>query len=217
MKSSPVPFKNIPTILDLKACYPTVKGLFFDMDGTIFNTEPIHTRALLKIGDKYKIKPPYSQEVVHQLMVGKADHLLFDIIKSWEGMPKNWDVHDFVKEKNMNVVDLIVNTPVSDYLYPEMVSLIENAYKEGFFMALVTSSEKIVTDELLRISGLAQFFHLILTRDDCPRHKPDPWPYLKAIELSKLQSNQIVIFEDSSVGIEAATSSSQHVIKVEWY
>jgi beta-phosphoglucomutase-like phosphatase (HAD superfamily) len=217
MKSSPVPFKNIPTILDLKACYPTVKGLFFDMDGTIFNTEPIHTRALLKIGDKYKIKPPYSQEVVHQLMVGKADHLLFDIIKSWEGMPKNWDVHDFVKEKNMNVVDLIVNTPVSDYLYPEMVSLIENAYEEGFFMALVTSSEKIVTDELLRISGLAQFFHLILTRDDCPRHKPDPWPYLKAIELSKLQSNQIVIFEDSSVGIEAATSSSQHVIKVEWY
>ena len=177
----------------------------------------ISKKRPLKIGDKYKIKPPYSQEIVHQLMVGKADHLLFDIIKSWEGMPKNWDVHDFVKEKNMNVVDLIVNTPVSDYLYPEMASLIENAYEEGFFMALVTSSEKIVTDELLRISGLAQFFHLILTRDDCPRHKPDPWPYLKAIELSKLQSNQIVIFEDSSVGIEAATSSSQHVIKVEWY
>jgi HAD superfamily hydrolase (TIGR01509 family) len=84
-------------------------------------------------------------------------------------------------------------------------------------MALVTSSEKVVTDELLKISGLDHFFHLILTRDDCPKHKPDPWPYLKAVELSKLQQHQIIIFEDSTVGLEAAISSAHHVIKVEWY
>jgi len=217
MKSSPVPFKKIPSIFDIKAGYPAVKGLFFDMDGTLFNTEPIHTRALLQIGEKYNIKPPHPAEVVHHLMVGKADHLLFDMIQHWEGMPKDWEVHDFVREKNKNVVDLIINTPVSDYLYAEMSTLIKNAYEEGFFMALVTSSEKIVTEELLKISGLAPFFHLILTRDDCPKHKPDPWPYLKAIELSNLQSHQIVIFEDSSVGLEAAVSSVSHVIKVEWF
>jgi hypothetical protein len=56
MKSSPVSFKNIPTIFDITAGYPAVKGLFFDMDGTLFNTEPIHTRALLKIGEKYQRK-----------------------------------------------------------------------------------------------------------------------------------------------------------------
>jgi beta-phosphoglucomutase len=143
--------------------------------------------------------------------------MLFDMIQHWEGMPKNWEVHDFVREKNKNVVDLIINTPVSDYLYEEMSTLIKNAFDEGFFIALVTSSEKIVTEEILRISGLAQFFHLILTRDDCPKHKPDPWPYLKAIELSNLKSHQIVIFEDSNVGLEAAVSSSPHVIKVEWF
>lgn len=217
MKSSPIPYRKIPSLEEIKSRYPSVKGLFFDMDGTLFNTEPLHTKALLKIGEMYNIIAPYSSAEVHELLVGKADHLLFDIIKTWQGMPTSWETNDFVREKNLHVIELIKNTPLSDYLNKEMIALIEKAHQDGFFMALVTSSEKIVTEELLKTSGLGQYFHLVLTRDDCPKHKPDPWPYLKAIELSQLESHQIIIFEDSNVGIESATLSTTNVIKVEWY
>ncbi len=217
MKSTPRILKKIPPLHDIKQSYPGIKGLFFDMDGTLFNTEPLHTKALLKIGEKYNILPPYPVDVVHEMLVGKADHLLFEIIQEWPGMPQNWSVDDFVKEKNLNVIELITNTPRSHYLPSEISSLIQNAYDEGFLLALVTSSEKIVTERLLEISGLEQYFQIILTRDDCPKHKPDPWPYLKAIELSKLKNDEIIIFEDSSVGLDSATSSAHHVIKVEWY
>jgi beta-phosphoglucomutase-like phosphatase (HAD superfamily) len=217
MKSTPTILKKIPVLHDIKQRYPGIKGLFFDMDGTLFNTEPLHTKALLRIGEKYNITPPYPVDVVHELLVGKADHLLFEIIQAWPGMPQHWSVDDFVNEKNINVIELITKTPRSNYLPPEISLLIQNAYEEGFLLALVTSSEKIVTEKLLGISGLEKYFEIILTRDDCPKHKPDPWPYLKAIELSKLNSDEIIIFEDSSVGLDSATSSAQHVIKVEWY
>lgn len=217
MKSTPIPFKKVPLVSELKSGFPGVNALFFDMDGTIFNTESIHADAMLMIGAKYKIRPPHSAETVHALMMGKADHLVFEIIKDWEGVPRHWTAKDFIDEKNVNVIDLLKKTPVETYFSPEVQKLLKEAREHQFFIALVTSSEKIVTEELLKIAGLSTFFDLVLTRDDCPSHKPDPWPYLKAQELSNRAHHEVLIFEDSHVGLEAATSSGSHVIKVEWY
>lgn len=216
-KSSPIPFSQVPALSALKIGFPSLKGLFFDMDGTLFNTESIHAEAMLMIAARHKIRPPYSPEAVHQLMMGKADHLVFEIIKDWEGVPKHWSASDFIREKNANIIELLKNTSLDSYFHTDVQSLLRDARDEGFYLALVTSSEKLVTEELLRITQLESFFHLVLTRDDCPKHKPDPWPYLKAAELAKLEKHEFLIFEDSHVGLEAATLAAPHVIKVEWY
>jgi HAD superfamily hydrolase (TIGR01509 family) len=84
-------------------------------------------------------------------------------------------------------------------------------------IALITSSERKITEELLRLVGLNDFFNFVLTRDDSLKLKPDPWPYLKALELSGLSQDEVIIFEDSDVGLEAALQSGCHVAKVEWY
>lgn len=217
MKTIAMPFGNVPSLSELKSGFPSVKALFFDMDGTLFNTESIHADGMFMIGKKYKIKPPHSPETIHELMMGKADHLVFDLIKDWEGVPKDWTAQDFINEKNSNVTELLKKTSVDSYFALEVKELIHSAKKGGMFLALITSSEKIVTQELLKMTGLDNFFDLVLTRDDCPKHKPDPWPYLKAIEISGFEKFEVLIFEDSHVGLEAATNSGPHVIKVEWY
>ena len=217
MKSTPIPFKKVPTLHELKSGFPSVNALFFDMDGTLFNTESIHADAMLMIAAKYQIRPPYSAETVHALMMGKADYLVFEIIKDWEGVPRHWTAKDFIDEKNINVIELLKKTQIESYFSSDVQKLLTEARAHGLYMALVTSSEKLVTEELLKITGLSTFFNLILTRDDCLSHKPDPWPYLKAQELSNRAHHEVLIFEDSHVGLEAATSSGSHVIKVEWY
>jgi beta-phosphoglucomutase len=217
MKSTAIPFKKVPTLNELRAGYPSLKALFFDMDGTLFNTEGIHTEAMLMIADKYKIRPPHSATAVHDLMMGKADHLVFEIIKSWEGVPTHWKAENFIEEKNANVINILRNVARESYFLPEMLSLLNEARENNFYIALVTSSEKVVTQALLEIADLQTYFDLILTRDDCPSHKPDPWPYHKAQEVSGVAKFETLIFEDSSVGLEAAITSGSHVIKVEWY
>jgi HAD superfamily hydrolase (TIGR01509 family) len=217
MKSIPIPFKKVPTLNELKGGFPSLKALFFDMDGTIFNTEAIHAEGMLIMARKYHIRPPYSPEAVHGLMMGKADHLVFEIIKDWEGVPKNWTAQDFIDEKNANVIELLKATDQKTYFTPEMMTLLKDAREAGYYLALVTSSEKVVTNELLKIAGLDTFFNLVLTRDDCPLHKPDPWPYHKAREISGFDAFETMIFEDSNVGLEAALASGSHVIKAEWY
>lgn len=187
------------------------------MDGTLFDTERFHTQAFLKIGQDFKITPPGSLTEVHQLLVGKADHLVFEVVRNWRGFPKEWSARDFVNIKTSNLLALLKGIPAEQFFPDQLRSLLSEAKLEGFFLALVTSSEKVITQEMLKISGLDQTFNLVLTRDDCPEHKPHPWPYLKALEISGIAATQTVIFEDSQVGLSAALASGAQVVKVEWH
>lgn len=215
--NTPISFTSVPHLGHLKAAYPDLKALFFDMDGTLFNTEGHHAMALEQIAYEFKIRPPHSPEVIHGMLMGKADHLIFDIIKDWEGFPKEWTVKEFVERKNQNLLTILKNSDPASYMDANILKLLAEAQEQSLYLALITSSEKVITEELLSLTGLKPYFKLILTRDDCPRHKPDPWPYLKALEITGYEKYQAIIFEDSHVGLEAATLSGAHVIKVEWY
>lgn len=210
-------YKHVPHLAELQSAFPGLKSLFFDMDGTLFDTERFHTRAFLKIGQDYKVEPPLPLERIHSMLVGKADHLVFEVVRHWQGFPKHWDAQDFVSTKTNNLLNLLREVPAEEYFPKELHELLKLAQAEGIFLALVTSSERVITDKLLKVAKIYDFFNLIVTRDDCPRHKPDPWPYIEALRVSGHSPAHTVIFEDSEVGLEAALASGSHVVKVEWH
>ena len=209
--------KTVPDLAALNAGFPGLKTLLFDMDGTLFDTEKYHTLALQSIGQDQNIIPPFGPDKVHQLMMGKADHLLFELIKDWPGFPSSWSVSTFVREKNRYLLKILENISGDSYLSASIVSLLEEANASGLQVGLVTSSEKIVTDELLRITKLEKFFAIVITRDDSLKVKPDPWPYIRAMEHFGAQPETTVVFEDSLVGLESARAAGTHLIKAEWY
>lgn len=208
---------KIPRLQELQKRFPTLRALFFDMDGTLFDTESFHTKAFLRIGEEFQIRPPLPLKEIHSLLVGKADHLVYDVVKTWEGFPVSWSSEEFVRVKSSHLLESLKSVS-PDLYYPQaLASLLNEARKNDIKLALVTSSEKIITNELLELAELHETFDLILTRDDCPHHKPHPWPYQKALELLGIESNEAIIFEDSDVGLKAATAAGAHVVKVEWH
>lgn len=211
------PLKKIPTLAELKALFPKARSHLFDMDGTLFNTEKYHALSLIMMAQKYKITPPHPENEVHALMMGKADYLVFDIIREWPGVPASWDVQTFVAEKNLNLLELLSKAKSQDFFPDATRNLLHEIKSTGDFLGLVTSSEEVITDALLKLAGIHDLFEIKLTRDNCPTHKPDPWPYLKAIELSRFEAHETIIFEDSIVGLTAATAAQGNVIKVEWF
>lgn len=208
---------TVPTLSQLKSAYPAVKALFFDMDGTLLDTEKYHTQAFLKIGRDHGIVPPHSPEIIHGLLVGRADHLVFEVVKHWPGFPKDWSARDFVNEKNQNLLTILRKIPRDEFLPVSIVNLLKEAHASSLTLALVTSSEKIVTEELLRMGEVRDYFSEVITRDDCPKHKPDPWPYHHALKLTKHEKENVLIFEDSDVGIAAALGSGSHVVRADWH
>jgi HAD superfamily hydrolase (TIGR01509 family) len=218
MMKKPISLKKVPHLAEFRARLPGVKAHFFDMDGTIFNTEAIHAEALISLALKYRIRSPLTSVEMHAIMLGKADHLVFDIIKDWEGIPSHWTTATpFIDEKNDAILELLKKHPPEGWFASEVSTFLKEGKMHLDHIALITSSERKITEELLRLVGLNDFFNFVLTRDDSLKLKPDPWPYLKALELSGLSQDEVIIFEDSDVGLEAALQSGCHVAKVEWY
>lgn len=209
--------KQIPDLKALRNGWPALKGVLFDMDGTLLDTEKYHTQAFLKIGKDHKIVPPHAPHVIHELLVGRADHLVFEVVRHWPGFPAHWTARDFVNEKNANLLSILSHIPTADFLPAAIVSLLTEIKKSQLSLALVTSSERVVTEKLLRMGNVDSFFDLVITRDDCPVHKPDPFPYKKALEMLNLLPEEALVFEDSEVGVTAATLSGAHVVKVDWH
>jgi HAD superfamily hydrolase (TIGR01509 family) len=119
--------------------------------------------------------------------------------------------------KTQNLLEIMAGVKAHSYLPSATTELLTHARAEGLCLGLVTSSERVITDELLRLAKLEDKFHFTLTRDDCPSHKPDPWPYLRALELAKLAPGEVLIFEDSEVGLQSAKASGAHAAKAEWF
>jgi len=134
MKTKLIPLTSVPAINDIKRDLPDVKAFFFDMDGTLFNTENVHADALFMMAKKYQIIPPIAYDKVYELMVGKADHLLFEIIKDWEGVPRHWDSSFFINEKNDNFIKIIEKKSIESFFSPKVHEFLKEAYEEGMFM-----------------------------------------------------------------------------------
>lgn len=205
----------IPRLKEILGFYPQTRAFFFDMDGTLCDSEHLHAKSFAKMAQKYQINIPYPPEIVHQRLVGKADHLLFEEVKTWPGFPDHFSLDSFRDEKNKNLLD-ILDFP-QQLLSQEMNILLNEIKDQNHILGLVTSSEKIITNKIIENSGIGHLFDFFITRDDVPKHKPDPYPYIKAIELSRMEANQCVIFEDSPVGLTAAKESGANYFWAQWF
>lgn len=84
---------------------------------------------------------------------------------------------------------------------------------EQFTLAIASGSLRVEIEHLLGKLGLREKFAVLATADDCPRSKPDPQVFLKALarlrELpafhdESLQAAQCLAIEDAPLGVVAA-------------
>lgn len=85
-------------------------------------------------------------------------------------------------------------------------------------MGVVTTSQRQHFEAVHEKSGLLQYMNFVLTREDYTHSKPNPEPYLTAIQRHRLQPDQCVVVEDSERGLASATAAGVDCIVVlsEW-
>jgi HAD superfamily hydrolase (TIGR01509 family) len=81
------------------------------------------------------------------------------------------------------------------------------ALQPHFRMAVVTSSLADPFAAAHKASGLLPFFEFVLTRECYVKSKPDPEPYLCAVERLGLPREECLVIEDSERGLRAAKAA----------
>lgn len=181
------------------------KAIFWDNDGVLVDTEHLYFKVTRDVLASAGI-PLTEQDYLELFLVqGKgAWHLAEE-----HGLPPA-DVDRLRTRRNTLYADAIAEAP----RLLAGVSRVLDALHGKYVMGVVTSSRKDHFDVIHRNTGILRYFDFVLTADDYPRTKPEPDPYLRAIEKSGIAREHCVAIEDSERGLAAARGAGVDCIIV---
>ena len=82
-----------------------------------------------------------------------------------------------------------------------------NALSRKYVMGIVTSSQRDHFELIHQSTGLLKYFDFVITSDNYTRFKPDPEPYLVAVERTGFGKDECLAVEDSERGLASATGA----------
>ncbi len=185
-----------------------IKGLIFDFDGLILDTETPEYQALSAVYAGYGQLLPVE---LYGSVVGAQYSQQFDPVvhlSSLSGRPIN--AHDFWERVHRQRMELIErNRPL-----PGVESYLETAQRRGLKLAVASSSPRQWVDGHLQRLGLLHYFEVIKSKEDVRQIKPAPDLFQAALGALQLQVDEALVFEDSRNGVLAAQAAGIRVVAV---
>ena len=187
-----------------------IKGLIFDLDGTLADTMPYHMQAWKDACESFGME--MSSDFLRTFTGSPGINIAKAIIKKYgkEEVINPDQIADRKKENFVNIQHRVNEVkPVAD--------IVRNYYGK-LPMAVGTGGHSVTVKRTLEVIGLRDYFEIIVTADSVSRHKPDPETFLKCAELMQVNPGSVLVFEDGDLGIEAAARAGMKSVDVRgWY
>lgn len=178
-----------------------VQTVIFDMDGVIVDTEPVHKYAYYSLFDELKLDV---SEELYTSFTGNSTKNVFQRLKSLYEIDANVD--QLVHRKRELFNDAFDTKPDLE-LIDGVERLIQDLYSNNLQLILASSASKSTIERVFRRFELNPFFTHKVSGEDFPKSKPDPAIFLHAASLSRNASDECIIIEDSTNGVQAACSA----------
>lgn len=179
------------------------KGIIFDLDGVICNTDEFHYIAWKKLADKLNIY--FDREINNRLRGVSRIKSLEIILELSKRKYTDSEKSEFAEEKNDNYKKLLQKMSPNS-LTEDVKSTLTAIKKQDFKIAIGSSSKN--TLYILERVGLSQFFDTVVDGNQIKHSKPNPEVFLKAAQNLNLCPNECLVVEDAFTGIEAAVNGS---------
>ena len=184
-----------------------VKGLIFDLDGTIADTMPIHYIAWRNTAARYGID--FSEELFYSL----AGVTLYAIAKKLnETFGKDIDPIEMGDAKEAEYEQSLWKAKP---IVP-VVEIIKQYYGK-MPMAVGTGGNSRLARKTLEVMGVSHFIDIIIASDNIENPKPHPETFLRCAELMGVNPENCQVFEDGTLGIEAALTAGMKVVDIKAY
>jgi len=100
-----------------------------------------------------------------------------------------------------------------DINIPAVLPVLEDL-SETYRMAIVSTALGVDFEIIHKEREIRKYMELILVREDYERSKPDPCPYLMALERLGITADEAIVVEDSSRGLKAALAAGLNCVIV---
>ncbi len=213
---------SIPQAQTLLELFPdnSAKVIFFDLDGTLFHSEPLHASFLKELLKQFSIDPSWSELSEAELLkkfCGKSDNQVFQELKDAKALAANLSPANLAKFKDQFLTTQFYAQLPEDLCPLEIRSLLSGLDQNNVQMAIVSNSERRQIELFLDRYLPKNPFKFVIGREDTLENKPSPEPYLLAAKKMGIPIEQAHIFEDSQVGLESAKASRANIHCVQWF
>ena len=182
-----------------------MRAMLIDMDGTLVETETRWWQAEIEVMERHG--STWTTDDQNQAIGGPLQ-----AVADYMAAKANSDAKKMYDEIVDAMFQSFTNNP--PVLQPGWAEVLEEAVKEKLKIALVTASNRLLAEALLKSTKLDRFFEVVVTSDDLPRTKAHPDPYLHAAESFGLDVLECLAFEDSNTGISSSLAAGMPTIAV---
>jgi HAD superfamily hydrolase (TIGR01509 family) len=182
-----------------------VKAVVFDLDGVILDTEELWNEVRESLARE---RGGRWSDSAQSDMMGMSSSEWSQYMHDVVGLPES------PEEINREVVDRMLER------YTHALPLIDGAVDAVKRLAaewplgLASSSNRVLIDRVLEVSGLAPSFQATVSSEEVARGKPAPDVYFEVARRLAVEPPEAAAVEDSASGIRSAHAAGLHVIAI---
>ena len=192
-----------------------LEGVYWDFDGTIANTEleahlPAFNHAFNDLGINWYWD---TNKYIQLLSINGGRNRIAYYSKSNNDSLSDDLIIKIHEKKQLHYLEIIKKNCIN--FKTGVLRLINELHQKGIRQFIVTSSSRTQVDLLLEnlFNGFNPF-EFVISSEDVELKKPNPLPYLKAVQLSGIKKNNSIVFEDSNPGLKSSLAANLPTIFV---
>jgi len=183
-----------------------MRGIIFDLDGTLFDSEPVHGEAIREA------LAPLGLDVEDEWYVGLPDRDAIERAFAEAGRPDDDSViQAVVREKSRRYRAKIAGGRLRPY--EGALEFLEAAAKLTR-VGLCTAAPRADAMSTIDAAGVTPLFRVTVCSEDVERSKPDPACYRLCTSRLEVDAAQCIVIEDSVHGVASAKGAGLRVIAV---
>ena len=186
-----------------------IKGLIFDLDGVIVNTDIYHFEAWKQVASQYSIQLDSS---INERLKGLSRRDSWNLIMEIGNIQLSDEETNIVLETKNNLYRKKLKNLSRENILLGVENFLQELNHSKFKLAIGSSSKN--AKDILNYLNLSSYFDSIIDGNMVKKLKPSPDIFIKAAKNLELKPNHCIVFEDSLSGVKAAKDGGFKVIAV---
>lgn len=185
-------------------------AVIFDFNGTLSDDEPILFDIFSELFGTHLGWPMTTQEYRTELL-GKSDREIIEYAVQRHHTLDSPGVDELLRLRHGRYKERVAGqSPIT----PAALDLVELLATHDVPMAIVTGAQREDVLAVLAHSPAGGFIPILVAEEDVTTGKPDPEGYLSGARLLGRDPDDILVFEDSAPGVQAALAAGMRCVAV---
>lgn len=182
------------------------KAVIFDCDGVLVDSEVVYLNSLTE----------YIKSIGHDTSVEEIKHVVGMKIES---IAK--EIQSMFELTHLSIEEIVIGQRQVHHknlkkttveIMPYLMNLIKELKSKKIKMAVASSSNREYVKKILEEINIIDYIDFYIGGDQVVNSKPNPEIFNKAISKLAVNTNEVIIIEDSANGIEAAKATGAFVV-----